>query len=538
MKKRVISILLALVLTLPTLSGAFAASKSDLDNAVTGAAAYMLKTVKKTEVGSVGGEWAVIGLARSGYDVPDAYYEAYYKAVEKYVKDSKGVLHDKKYTEYSRVILGLTAAGYDPRDVGGYDLTAPLGDFDKTIWQGINGPIWALIALDSDNYASALRDKYIAEILRRQLDDGGWNLTADGSNPRENSSSDLTGMALQALANYADRPEVNAAVDRALTYLSKTQNAGGGYSFAGDVSSESVVQVLVGITALGVSVDDPRFVKNGKTLVDNILSFKNADGSFNHTTDGSGNSQMSTEQAFYGLVAAQRARDGRNALYNMSDAVKRGGSVDAAPGLPGKHADVNAVPITKPGTTFDDVKNHANKTAIEALAAREVINGKGNNKFDPNGNVTRAEFAAIATRGLGLVGDDVHIVPPFTDVPAKEWYYSPAGTAYHYGIVKGTSATTFNPDGNITRQDAAVMVTRAAKLAGLDTAQSDAQIRDTLAQFGDYRTVADYAKASLAFCYSAGILDESAFDIEPTKPALRAEIAEMVYRLLEKAELL
>ncbi|MDR0838528.1 MAG: S-layer homology domain-containing protein [Oscillospiraceae bacterium] len=537
MKKRVIAILLALVLTLPTLSGAFAASKSDLDSAVTGAAAYMLKTVKKTEVGSVGGEWAVIGLARSGYDVPDAYYEAYYKAVEKYVRDSKGVLHDKKYTEYSRVILGLTAAGYDPRDVGGYDLTAPLGDFEKTIWQGINGPIWALIALDSGNYASALRDKYIAEILRRQLDDGGWNLTADGSNPKENSSSDLTGMALQALANYADRPDVKAAVDRALAYLSKTQNAGGGYSFAGDVSSESVVQVLVGITALGVSVDDPRFVKNGKTLVDNILSFKNADGSFNHTTDGSGNSQMSTEQAFYGLVAAQRARDGRNALYNMSDAVKRGVTGDTAPGLPGKHADVNAVPVTKPSTTFDDVKNHANKAAIEALAAREVVGGKGDNNFDPNGNVTRAEFAAIATRGLGLAGGGVPDAP-FADVAGAQWYAKPVAVAAHYGIVKGTSATTFNPTGNITRQDAAVMVARAAKLAGLDTAQSDAQIRDTLAQFGDYRTVADYAKESLAFCYAAGILDDSEFDIEPAKAATRAEIAEMVYRLLDKAELL
>jgi len=63
-------------------------------------------------------------------------------------------LHERRYTDYSRVILGLTAAGYDPRAFAGYDLTLPLADFDKTIWQGINGPVFALIALDSGNYSN------------------------------------------------------------------------------------------------------------------------------------------------------------------------------------------------------------------------------------------------------------------------------------------------------------------------------------------------------------------------------------------------
>ena len=91
----------------------------------------------------------MIGLARSGCDVPQSYWDAYYDTVEDYVKDHKGNLHDKKYTEYSRVIVALTAIGADPTNVAGYDLLKPLGDFEKTIWQGINGPIWALIALDT-----------------------------------------------------------------------------------------------------------------------------------------------------------------------------------------------------------------------------------------------------------------------------------------------------------------------------------------------------------------------------------------------------
>jgi hypothetical protein len=537
--RRATTILLALTLALSLTATAVAADKAAIDKAVADAAAYMLKTVKAPEVGSVGGEWAVIGLARSGYAVPNAYYQAYYKTVEAYVKDCKGVLHDKKYTEYSRVILGLTAAGYDPRNVGGYDLTAPLADYDKTIWQGINGPIWALIALDSNGYSNPQREPYIAELLRRQLDDGGWNLSggATAESKKETSWSDLTGMALQALARYQDRADVKAATGRALDGLSKMQGSDGGFNYgSSDATSESTVQVLVALNALGIPADDPRFVKNGNTLVDNILSFQNSDGSFSHTSDGSGNNQMSTEQAFYGLVAARRAAEGKNSLYDMSDTrqlTMDNGQLSI--GLPGKHTDVKKGAVTMPGKTFADVKNHANQTAIEALAAREIINGKSDTAFDPDGPVTRAEFAKIVAFSLGL---PEKTASAFTDVPANQWYYAAVGTAYYYELVKGTSAATFSPGGSITRQDAAVMVARAAKLCGLDTSRTTVEVRDTLAQFGDYRTVADYAAEALTFCFDAKILDDSAFDIQPKQFATRAEIAEMLYRLLDKANLL
>ena len=82
------------------------------------------------------------------------------------------------------------------------------------------------------------------------------------------------------------------------------------------------------------------------------------------------------------------------------------------------------------------------------------------------------------------------------------------------------------------------MVARAAKLCGMDTSMRTSEIRDELAQFGDYVTIASWAQESVAFCYASGILDESELNVEPTRPILRCEIARMLYNMLEKAELL
>ena len=550
--KKGLSAAVAILLALSLATPAIGLDNTAIDSAVDSVAAFMLRTVENPQVDSVGGEWAVIGLARSGYSVPDSYYENYYLTVEQYVREHGPILHDRKYTDNSRVILGLTAAGYDPRSVAGHDLTIALGDFERTIWQGINGPIFALIALDSYDYpipvnpdakTQATRDLYIAEILRRQTPDGGWNLTAGsggsavGSN--EIGDADLTGMALQALAKYQSKPDVQNATELALTFLSGIQDSMGGYgsSFSGGSSAvESAVQVLVALCELGIPIDDPRFVKNGNTLVDNVLSYKNADGSYRHSSTISGNNQMSTEQVLYALVAVQRASESKNSLYRMSDTVRRGEFRPAdAIGLSGKHDDVNRVPVTSQGKTFTDVRNHANQAAIEALAERGIITGKTENSFDPNATMTRAEFATIVTRALGL---PVRQGSTFMDVQANAWFANAINTAYYYEIVTGTSATTFNPNGTITRQEAAVMIARAAKLTGLNTARTDAEIRDTLAAFGDYRTVASWAQESMAFCYSEGILDDAEFDIQPGIAIRRCEVAEMLHRMLSKALLL
>ena len=547
--KKAISLALVLACLLALAVPAMAAKEPDLKSLVEGSAKYMLSAVKAPEPGDVGGEWAVLGLARSGYAVSEGYFEGYYGKLEAYVKEKQGVLHKRKYTDYSRVIITLSALGKDARDVGGYNLLTPLGDYDKTIWQGLNGPIWALIALDSANYpmpqnpdakTQATRQMYIDCILAAELDEGGWTLSrrtsADPADP------DITGMALQALAKYQDQKAVKEATERALDCMGKKQDENGGYSnMWGDANSESVVQMLVALCELGIGWNDERFVKNGNTLLDNLLTFRTSAGGFYHIADGSdGDNQMSAEQGFYGLIACLRYEQGKNSLYRMTDAISIGDAPAVevrAPGtgLEGKHKDVQPRPVTKAGITFGDIKDSSNKAAIEALASREIINGMSEKEFQPDATMTRAQYATIVVKALGL---SPKANSKFKDVASNAWYAAYVGTANTYGIVNGISDNEFNPSGTITRQEAAVMTIRAAKLCGLDTELSDGECDDILCDYMDYRTIASWAKGSMAYCYLHELLDTSDLNAEPKREILRGEVAEMLYRMLQLANLI
>ena len=547
--KKILPFVLIFTCLLALFTPAAGAAGVDLQTLVNGSAQYMLNAVPKPELGSIGGEWAVLGLARSGYAVPDGYFEAYYGKLVQDIQGMQGVLHNRKYTEYSRVIVTLSALGKDARDVGGYNLLTPLGDYDKTIWQGLNGPIWALIALDSANYpmpqnpeaaTQATRQMYIDCFLNAELDEGGWTLSRRSS--ADPAEADITGMALQALAKYQDQPAVAAAIDRALSCMSKKQDERGGYAnMDGDLNCESAVQMLVALCELGLGWNDSRFVKNGNTLLENVLTFRTATGGFNHIVDGSdGNNQMTAEQGFYGLIACLRFEKGKNSLYRMTDAISIGDAPaveERAPGtgLANKDKDVQPKGVTKPGITFGDIKNSPNKAAIEALAAREIINGMNEAEFCPDATMTRAQYATIVVKALGLTPK---ANGKFKDVAANAWYAAYVGTANAYGIVNGRSDTEFDPEGTITRQEAAVMTVRAAKLCGLDTTVSEAAQNDVLCDYMDYRTIASWAKEAMASCYANELLDTSAMNAEPAREILRGEVAEILYRMLVLANLI
>ena len=487
--KKLIAMMLCLAL-LPTC--VFAYSTKDVFMFVT-------DVVKEPVVSSIGGEWAVIGLARSGEKVPDGYFDEYYKRVESYTKEKNGVLHNRKYTEYSRVILALTAIGKNPENVGGYNLLAPLEDFDKTVYQGVNGAIWALIALDSNNYPSSNREKFIDYILEKQTSDGGWTLVGD------KADSDLTGMALTSLAKYQHIPKVKAATEKALLYLSQSQKNNGGFETGGVQTAESGAQVLVALCSLGIAPDDAGFVKNGNRITDSFNDFY-INGGFKHLSEEENVNLMATEQVFYALVAEQRFKDGKNSLFDM----------------------------TKENKTFKDIKNDANRFQIEELASRGIISGKSEAIFEPVATMTRAEFCTITVKALGL---SFKGAKSFEDVTSNDWFFNYVNTAKEYGIVNGVSTTMFDPHSNITRQEAAVMVSRAAKLCGLKIETTDVEAENILSVFSDCKNVENWAYSSLAFVYKEGILP-AGDEIKPKEFVSRSEIALMIYNVLEKSLLL
>ena len=332
-----------------------------------------MATLGTPTVNSTGGEWMVIGLARSGRTVPAGYYDN----VVEYVKamaDANERLHRAKVTDNARVILALTAIGKDVTNVGGHNLLKGLDNMAYVQKQGINGPIFTLIALDSHNYPTmgdVTREKLIQVILDAQLPGGGWNLSG------ENADTDMTAMAIQALAPYYKTNEtVKAAVDKALEALSALQQGDGGFGSWGTVNSESCAQVIVALTALGIDpATDSRFVKNGSTVLGALASFYVTGGGFKHTADGERNG-MATEQGYYALASYFRFVNGQTSLYDMSDVtIQTGGNTPADPDDPGKTDPTNPGTDT-PATGDTGVLVWVIALPVAAVAAAFVLKRK------------------------------------------------------------------------------------------------------------------------------------------------------------------
>ena len=324
----------------------------------------LLETLGTPNVGSVGGEWMVIGLARSGRTVPDGYYEN----VVKYVQENCNAderLDENRATDNARVILALTSIGKDVTNVGGHNLLAGLDEMSYVTYQGINGPIWTLIALDSHDYApqgDVTREKLIDAILGAQLPDGGWDMMGKAAD------TDITAMAIQALAPYYDTNDaVKAAVDKALDALSAMQNDDGTFStaFSGK-TSESTAQVIVALTALGINpATDSRFIKNGLNAVDGLCSFYVDGGGFRHIASGDLDG-MATEQSYYALAAYYRLLAGQTSLYDMSDV-----TITPAPVTPDQPTNPD-----KPSTGDRGVMLWVAALGVSGLAAAAVVGSK------------------------------------------------------------------------------------------------------------------------------------------------------------------
>lgn len=326
MLKRIAALLLSVVFVVAAVPSVQAVTYPEIEQKEASTAQHLL-TCPVPKVSSIGGEWLVIGLARSG-KLTQQTSDGYYANVQSYIKSVGGAkLHRSKSTENARVILALTAIGKDPQNVDGVNLLQPLADFDFVKKQGVNGPIWTLLALDSFQYEipvdsnvkrQTTRVGLIEYILDNQCTGGGWDL--DG----ESADTDITGMAIQALAPYTKQnPNVKNAVDKALTLMSSVQSNNGDFSTKGEVTPESDAQMICALSAMQIDCnDDERFIKNHNSVLDSLVRFSVTDG-FAHV-QGMDYNQMSTEQGYYALTAYIRMKNGQTPLFDMTDHVPLG----------------------------------------------------------------------------------------------------------------------------------------------------------------------------------------------------------------------
>lgn len=287
--KRVLAIVLAAACLMAGGIAAFASTNTARNNVLN----FIQINVTAPTVSSVGGEWAVLALARGNANVSANYFNAYINRVRDVLRINNGNLPGPR-TEFARVVLALTALGIDVTDVDGRNLITPLEDFAAVTAQGINGAVFALLALDSNGWGStALRQQYVDFLLGREIAGGGFAL-GNATSP----AADITGMVLAALAPYANQPAVAAAVSRGLAVLQP-------------------IMFTTAEHAAWAVIAQRRHNTNYDVALATLLTFQQSNGSFRHNAAGSGNTQMATEQAALALVALDID------LFNMSDVPSR-----------------------------------------------------------------------------------------------------------------------------------------------------------------------------------------------------------------------
>ena len=334
--KKIIALLMSVLMLLSACSGK-PASTGDmlLDTANTAASAQkklfdaagnLLSDSENFPAGTSVCDWTAMAFAMLDVDED---YEAYLSALQTYVTEhyeTDGYLHRSKATEWHRIALTVMALGGNPESFGTdangnsvnliADGTYNFGGEDIGA-QGNNAYIYALITLDSKNFSVPEGSRYsreylLNELISNQEEDGGFGII------KGRSDIDITAMALQALAPYAEKSEVRNAIDKALAMLSSVQNDDATFSNWNTTSSESCSQIIIALCALGIDPKtDERFIKNEKSVFDAFMSFRLPDGSFSHSLSDKKGDTIATEQAILDLCSMMKMRDGKR-LYDFS----------------------------------------------------------------------------------------------------------------------------------------------------------------------------------------------------------------------------
>ncbi|GGD91556.1 S-layer homology domain-containing protein [Paenibacillus nasutitermitis] len=186
---------------------------------------------------------------------------------------------------------------------------------------------------------------------------------------------------------------------------------------------------------------------------------------------------------------------------------------------------------------FKDVAQHWAKDAVNNMGSRMVIGGIGNDQFNPDQDITRAEFAAIVVRGLGLPLNNG--AAAFSDVGTSDWSSSAINTAYSYQLINGFEDGTFRPNDRITREQAMVIIAKAMMITELNAKLSVHAPDLMLRSYTDAADASNWALTSIADVLQAGIVSgRSSTILAPQANITRAEVAAVMERLLQKSGLI
>lgn len=220
-------------------------------------------------------------------------------------------------SDLSKDIMALTSCGYDAQS-----FVNELASFEDIGKIGTFGYINTLYAYDCNSYvlnedeAVNTRERMIENILSLQRESGGFSYTKKASD-----DVDTTAMVITALSPYIEDERVKNAIDLAVKFLISAQTDDGGFLSLETENSESLSQVIIALSSIGIPFDDARFSKNGMSLVDKLLEYQNTDGGFSHILNAESNI-MATQQAVIALSAANNMKNPYNKTQKLIEIPK------------------------------------------------------------------------------------------------------------------------------------------------------------------------------------------------------------------------
>lgn len=188
--------------------------------------------------------------------------------------------------------------------------------------------------------------------------------------------------------------------------------------------------------------------------------------------------------------------------------------------------------------TFMDVESHWSEEYVNEMGSRKIIQGMDTETFAPNRDITRAEFAAIVNRALGLPEEGSY-EDIFEDVEAIDWYAGAVSSVYESGLIQGYEDGTFRPHQKITREEAMVIISRAMRIADKEAASLQTMAESVFAAFSDQDQLSSWAQPSTALIIENEIVQgDHENNLRPKDSITRAETAAFILRLLQKTDLI